>query len=437
MSNKQTGYRYVFQQKEYMKNTIASIMNRFGDSIDGIAFVWLVYEITHSAAWSAIVFGVNRIPTIFLQPLAGAVIEGTSKKNIMIISDITRALCVLFVAFSLIMRFTNQWIILIATIIISSAEAFRRPAETAFIPQILNKEYYEFGLSLNASVCSITELIGLGIAGIIISVFSITAAIYMDIAAFLISALVLFTLPIQEDKSKQSKFAVKEYGTCLKEGFLYMKDKHLLIYYVILCVFLNGILVPYNSLQAPIISEVLHAKPIMLSVLGTALSAGMILGAYVYPYISNRFHHQFLIKIGISMIGFFYFIIVIAGLHIHSVHLLYITIFLVSFMFGFAIAIINSVCNIELIKHVDEGFLARVSALAGAATVSAIPLVSLIVSLLINILSTDVILIISGTLSIVICLCICNKWVYNKAAAGGFPDKAQNNSIEDGRKKEL
>jgi hypothetical protein len=63
--NQTIGYRDVLKQKEYMKLIFANIINRFGDSIDSIAFTWLVFSLTGSAAWSAIIFGINRVPTIF------------------------------------------------------------------------------------------------------------------------------------------------------------------------------------------------------------------------------------------------------------------------------------------------------------------------------------------------------------------------------------
>lgn len=66
------GYKDIFQQKEYAKMILANLVNRFGDSIDAIAFTWLVYQLTESAAWSALIFGVNSIPTIFITPFAGA-----------------------------------------------------------------------------------------------------------------------------------------------------------------------------------------------------------------------------------------------------------------------------------------------------------------------------------------------------------------------------
>ena len=40
------GYREVLGQKEYAKKLAANTINRLGDSIDVIAFQWLVYHIT-------------------------------------------------------------------------------------------------------------------------------------------------------------------------------------------------------------------------------------------------------------------------------------------------------------------------------------------------------------------------------------------------------
>lgn len=77
---------------------IASLINRFGDSIDAIASTWIVYEITGSTAWSAIIFEINKIPSVLISPFAGAWVEGRNKKSVMIVTDLIRALCVALVA---------------------------------------------------------------------------------------------------------------------------------------------------------------------------------------------------------------------------------------------------------------------------------------------------------------------------------------------------
>ncbi len=77
-------YKQILSQKEYLKLTGANFINRLGDSIDMIAFTWLIYDLTGSASWSAIMFGVNMMPNVLIQPLAGAIVEKMEKKRILI-----------------------------------------------------------------------------------------------------------------------------------------------------------------------------------------------------------------------------------------------------------------------------------------------------------------------------------------------------------------
>ena len=86
------GYKDILKQREFMKIVSASLINRFGDSIDAIAFTWMVYMITKSAAWSALVFAVNQLPSVLVQPFAGAMVEKMNKKRLMVTTDVIRGI---------------------------------------------------------------------------------------------------------------------------------------------------------------------------------------------------------------------------------------------------------------------------------------------------------------------------------------------------------
>ena len=225
---KQVGYRDIFHQVEYMKMMIAALINRFGDSIDAIASVWIVYEITGNAAWSAIMFGVNRIPSIVVTPLAGAWVEGRKKKTIMVVTDLIRAACVAFVATGYMLGFLQAWMLVITTLIISTVEAFRGPANSALLPKVLDKKYYEYGMSLSSTLGSIVELIGTAIAATIIALIGTSGAIYIDMATFIMSAVIIMFVNTKEQKLVKKKFDSKEYFDDLADGFSYVKKDDML-----------------------------------------------------------------------------------------------------------------------------------------------------------------------------------------------------------------
>jgi MFS family permease len=409
MEETKIGYRDILKQKEYMKTVIAAVINRFGDSIDSIAFAWLVYQITQSAAWSAIIFGVNRIPTIFLQPFAGAAVEGKNKKLIMIVTDVIRGICVGIVATGFLAGFLNQWIMLSCTIVISCAEAFRNPASSALLPKLLDKKYYSFGISFNTSMCSIMELIGFGMAGVIISVFSISAAIYIDMVTFFLSALIILTLRIKEEQLTKVKINAKEYIDNLKGGFLYLKEKALLRYMVTISIFLNAILVPFNSLQAPLVSEVLHSDEVMLSVLSLGITLGMIIGAILYPYISTVISKHTIICICGYMIAGYYLSLVAAGRFLSLAALVYIAVAVSSFLLGAAIAIANTFAGVEFMKAIEENYIARVSSIINASCAAAMPAASFIIGGLAGFVSTGKMFLAVGLLDIIMCLALFGK----------------------------
>ena len=155
-----TGYREVLGQKEYAKKLAANTINRLGDSIDVIAFQWLVYHITGSAAWSALIVAFNMLPSMLLEPFAGALVEGRKKKNILVITDCIRGAVTVSLAILYLLGQVRPWMLVVFTLTNSTVEAFSSPAGTALLPKILDEKYYEYGTSLNSVISNVIQLLG-------------------------------------------------------------------------------------------------------------------------------------------------------------------------------------------------------------------------------------------------------------------------------------
>lgn len=395
------GYRDVFRQKEYMKLIFSNVINRFGDSIDYVAFTWLVYSLTGSAAWSAIIFGINRVPTIFLQPFAGAMVENWNKKTVMVLTDIIRGVSVSLVAVLFLLQLLNPWILLAFTLVISSAEAFRGPAGTAVLPKILEKECYDFGLSLNSTLTNAIELAGLALAGGIIALFGIHTAILIDAFTFWGSALIILFINTGEDKNTKQKINFKEYLDTLKGGIIYLKRKSVIFNFVLLAMVANAILVPLNSLQAPLIKDILMQGELMLSVLSFCLTAGLGIGSALYPYAAKKLNTRTIIFVGGILLSLYYIILVLCG-YLSSYRLIvYGLCGTTSLITGCALSLLISALNVQFMKQVDTEYLARVGAIMSSGCVGAIPIVSFLISILTKIITLSVIFYAIGGLGMV------------------------------------
>jgi MFS family permease len=402
--NKKIGYKDVLKQKEYMKLIFANVINRFGDSIDSIAFTWLVFSLTGSAAWSALIFGINRVPTIFLQPFAGALVENLNKKFIMVVMDIIRGVCVSLIAVLLILNLLNPWILLLMTVIISSAEAFRGPAGTAVLPRILDKSCYEFGISLNTTLTSIVELAGLALAGAIIGFFGTQTAIFIDGATFWGSALIILFIRTGEEKKSHEKVNFRDYFDTLKGGFDYIRRSRIIINFILLAMATNAILVPLNSLEAPLVKDILKQGGYLLSVLGFSLSLGLGIGSILYPYIARKLNIRTIIFIGGTSLSLYYIILILCS-HISTYKILVCIICTVSSLItGCALSFMLAALNIQFMKNVETDYLARAGAIMNSGNVCTMPLVSFIISFLSAFLPVSVIFYAMGGFGIILFL---------------------------------
>ena len=149
MANKLNSYRVLRSQGQYLKLIAANVVNRFGDSLDAIAYSWLMYEVTGSASLMALILAINYIPTIVLQPIAGVFVDRISKKRAMIICDVGRGIVVLSTALLYLQGMISPLALAMLTVANSTLEALSVPARLAIVQSLLDKDKYTEDIDLN------------------------------------------------------------------------------------------------------------------------------------------------------------------------------------------------------------------------------------------------------------------------------------------------
>ena len=394
-------YKALRNQKEYLKMIYANIINRFGDSIDAIAFTWLVYTLTGNPAWSTIIFGVNMLPTILIQPFAGALVEKMYKKRVMVICDILRGVFVSITALCYVMNVLSPWLLLTMTILNSTVEALRVPAGIAIVPHLLDKDKYDQGIALNSSLSRALELIGTACAGVIIGVFGIAAAILIDAITFFGSAMIIALIKYKE-KISDVKISIHSYLATLKEGFDYVRQKQIVLILCFVAAFINLMLVPINSFLPIYIDEVMKAGSETLSLLSMGITIGSILGSFLYPIITTHITKRRLLLYTVVYIGVFLVASMWIPNYIQPSILLNIIILCLYLGLGFFAAATSTFASVLLTSSVEPEFLARVGAVFGAFATLMIPIGSFVTTMLLQFFSFVEITIYFGIASIIL-----------------------------------
>lgn len=185
-------------QKQYLKLLAADLISRFGDSLDAIAYSWIMYEVTGSESLMAFIIGLNYIPTVILQPFSGAFIDRINKRLIMVATDILRfVIVVLFVALYM-QGSLSPFMIAILTLCTSTVEAFRIPAGSAIMPLLLDPSCYTVGKAAGYSLTRVSQLLGFGISGVLVALIGTTGVLLIDAVTFLVSALLIVSITVRE-----------------------------------------------------------------------------------------------------------------------------------------------------------------------------------------------------------------------------------------------
>lgn len=396
------GYKDVFTQKEYLKHIVANSVSRFGDSIDAIAFTWLVYAITGSAAWSAIVFAINQLPSVLIQPFVGPVIEGMNKKKVMIITDFIRGGIIIGLVILYLTEYLNPWVLLLFTFCNSTVEAFSMPAFTAVVPKIIEEKYYTYGTALSSTISTIVQLAGTAAGGVIIGVWGVETAILIDGVSFFAAGLLRTFLRLDEKNLRKGKLEFKEYFETLKEGAVYIKKQPVIYNFCLMAIITNAILVPINSLQTPLITEVMGQGSELLSVFSMAMFIGMLIGSVVFPLIMEKMQVRTVVVITGISIGSTFFLYTM-GIYVQgNIVAIYLLTMIASVILGISTSMLSSVLNVQFMKVVSQEYLARVAAIFSAGACAATPIVSMLVSVVSTQLTVLQIIFISGILCVIL-----------------------------------
>lgn len=392
-----TKFKAVFRNRNYRLLLLANGINRFGDSVDAIVFTWLTYTLTESAAFSALIFTTNRLPTVLLQPLTGVWMERRPKQRVMVAMDLFRGLLVSYIFLRLLTGLPTTVELLIFTLLISSVEAFRQPAGSAILPQIVSPDQYAEAIFFQSGVSSASELVGTGLGAVLIGLIGSTGAMTVDVAAFFLSASLLSALKLKETLPVEpERFSPRKVVQELCSGIEVVKKSWSLSYLILLGVVLNGLLAPYNSLQAAMSYEILHSDAGILSVVGVASSLGMIIGASFYPILSRRIPAKVFLLISSVPLGIMYLGTVAVGHWVSTPLVVYLSIATLMFLVGLGVVMINNFSSVLTFQKCNQAYLSRISGLMGSLCSAATPAVSLLVSVLSSFISTAAIFICSG-----------------------------------------
>jgi MFS family permease len=185
----------VLRHRDFRLLFTGQAVSVIGDSLFPIALAFAVLDgLDGSAAQLGLVLAAQVVPMTFLVLVAGVWADRMSRRRLMLFSDLGRAAVQAVLAALLLSGRAELWHLLILCAAYGALEAFFRPAAGGLTPSLVPPDELQQANSLVGLAQNAGHVIGPAAAGALIVIMSPGAAIAVDAATFVVSALFLARL---------------------------------------------------------------------------------------------------------------------------------------------------------------------------------------------------------------------------------------------------
>lgn len=184
--------RRALQRRGFRSLFAAQTISRWGDTFNSVALVILVYQLTGSGVRVAGVVAFEIVPVVLLGFVAGAVVDRSSRRRVMIGADLGRAL----VATGLVLFHEELAVVYLSAFLLSAFSVFFNPAAASAVPELVADDEIVGANSAVWSGAVISQIALAPVAGALVALAGPGPAFGINAVSFLVSAALLRGLPI-------------------------------------------------------------------------------------------------------------------------------------------------------------------------------------------------------------------------------------------------
>jgi dTMP kinase len=318
------GFRRVFGTKAFFKLWMSQVLSSLGDWIGLIAILAIAARVSNnSGAAVSLVMVARVVPGFFLATVGGVIVDRFDRRKVMVMSDIGRALLLFALPFvdSLMGLVLVSFLLEIFTLLYG-------PAKDASVPNLVDESQLGSANSLNLAAAYGT----FPLASVVFSLLTVFAqqasrldtlggfnvnrevlALWFDALTFIVSALIVFRLPIpRQERGERSEKRIDWTGTLrdMVDGMKFVRDEVIVRAVIIgmgIAIIGGGAMIPLGPVFA---RQVLGGDAATFGLLMTALGMGAAFGVVTLLAVQRRLPRRGVFSTSVMLTGVAMFIAV-------------------------------------------------------------------------------------------------------------------------------
>jgi len=257
-----------------------------GGTFYSVVLVLYLKHMTGSATVLGMVELFSFLPWVLLGPLAGALVDRSSRKKVIVWCDLCRGLlmAILFV-FSLdhFLGLNPVYAVFCVTLFMGVIDSVFSSALNTIIPEILPREKIQKGVSLIQGVGGALGMSGSALGGFLFATIGSALAFLLRGMLHLVAAFSsMFIVLEKKNPQQEAAFSYKSFMAEVKQGFLFIRANHGLRNQMFMYMFSN-LFFPMVMLGLPfLIEDVLKLNNMFYGYLLSMLGLSSIVGYFGY-----------------------------------------------------------------------------------------------------------------------------------------------------------
>ncbi len=177
----------VLRNREFAALWAAEAQSQIGDQLARVAITVLVFERTHSAAVTALVYALTLLPALAGGVVLAGLADRLPRRSLMIGCDLLRAALLAAMALPHLPVSVLACLVVVAVLVGSPFSA----AQSAVVPALLEGEEFVAGTALRTVTNQAAQLVGFAGGGVVVALIGAHGTLLLDAVTFVVSAVVL------------------------------------------------------------------------------------------------------------------------------------------------------------------------------------------------------------------------------------------------------
>ena len=372
---------------------VGQTITTFGSFLVQYAIMWHLTLTTKSGLVLALAAVFGFLPQAVVSIFAGVWADRVNRKMMIIVSDSVIALSTLILAMYMLSGVDDLWLIFLVMAVRSIGAGVQMPAISALVPQIVPTDKLLTVNGINSSISSSLQLLAPVTAAGVYASMSLAAILFIDVVTAVIGLSLLATVAVPT-LARAASSDKPSYFSDLKEGLNYIFSNQLVRWVMAIFAIVFLLIVAPSNLSPLMLVRTFGSDVWMLTVLELSFGIGMLIGGALVAIFAKKID-----RIGMIIGSSIVFGVLATGMGFTTNLIVFFALF---FVVGIAVPAFSTSAMTLLQETVEPERQGRVFGFVGIVMAVAMPLGMAILGPLADVVSVEILLIVTGVATVMI-----------------------------------